>query len=223
VNDKPDRTPDARDFIADARDFIADARGVKPESFDQLYLGSPIWEIARPQAAVKIALHRNIFRSPVVDLGCGTGENARFLAQNGLQVLAVDSVARAIELARQSTPTTDLIRFEHANVLNLRGLIPDGWAGSILDSGLFHVFSDQDRAIYASELARIAQPAATLILICFNEHETRPGPRRVTQSELRASLRDSWDAQSIEPTRYEISTDQMGAQAWMAVFKRKNP
>ncbi len=214
MNDKPDRS-------AASRDFIADARGVKPESFDELYLATPIWEIARPQAAVKIALHRNLFRSPVADLGCGTGENARLLAQNGLQVLAVDSVARAIELARQSTLTTDLIRFEHANVLDLRGLIPDGWAGSILDSGLFHVFSDQDRAIYAAELSRIARPGATLILICFNEHETRPGPRRVSQSELRASMGDSWDVQSIEPTRYEINTDEKGARAWMAVFTYK--
>lgn len=206
MNDKPDR--------------IADARGVKPEFFDELYLGSPIWEIARPQSAVKTALQRNLFRSPVVDLGCGTGENARLLAQNGLQVLAVDSVARAIELARHSTPTTDLIRFEHANVLDLHGLIPDGWAGSILDSGLFHVFSDVDRATYSAELARIAQPGSTLVLICFNEHETRPGPRRVSQTELRASLCDSWNVRSIEPTRYELSTDDQGAQAWLAVFTR---
>ena len=209
------------DRIADARDRIADARGVKPNFFDEIYENSPAWEIGRPQAVVKIALERNLFRSPVVDLGCGTGENARLLAQNGLQVLAVDSVARAIELARGSTPQSDLIRFEQSSVLRLHDLIPSGWAGSILDSGLFHVFSDQDRAIYAAELARIAQPAATLVLICFSEHESRPGPRRVSKTELLESLEKCWDLISIEPTRYETKSYDLGAQAWLAAFARK--
>jgi len=199
---------------------IADSRGVKPVFFEEVYTRQPSWEIGRPQPAVQLALERGIFQSPVVDLGCGTGQNARLLARHGLQVLAVDMVARAIDSARSSEPISDLVRFEQASVLGLGHLIPDQWAASLLDSGLFHVFSDRDRMTYCAELARIARLGASLVVICFSEHEICPGPRRVTQAELIAALGQEWQMQSTELVRYELNANAQGAAAWLSVFVR---
>lgn len=201
---------------------IADARGVKPSFFDEVYTRQPSWEIGRPQAAVQLALKRGVFQSPVVDLGCGTGQNARLLARHGLQVFAVDFVARAIDVARTSEPISELVRFEQASVLKLAHLIPDQWAASLLDSGLFHVFSDSDRMTYCAELARIARPGAPLVVICFSEHESCPGPRRVTQAELIAALATEWHVQSAERVRYELNANVQGASAWMSVLIRRD-
>jgi hypothetical protein len=57
---------------------------------------------------------------------------------------------------------------------------------SMIDSGLFHVFSDEDRVRYVAGLAVVTKPYGRLFLLCFSDEETgTQGPRRVSQQELR--------------------------------------
>jgi SAM-dependent methyltransferase len=214
VGDPHARIPD------DPRDRIADERGVKARFFDEVYEGTPPWEVGHPQPAVALALERRWFISPVLDLGCGTGSNARLLAAHGHQVLAVDSVPRAIELARQKGGAGDHLRFEIGDALDLSALVPAGWAKTLLDSALFHVFSDEDRVHYARELARVVSRGGTLIILCFSEAEDRPGPRRVSERELVATLTPHFALQSIEQIRYASLAHTGGAHAWLARFTR---
>ncbi len=203
----------------DPRDRIADGRGVGAHFFAEVYDGTPPWETGRHQPAVAQAVARGWFRSPILDLGCGTGANARLLAASGHQVLGIDSVVRAIDLARQGGGG-DLVRFEVASALELARVVPDGWAATVLDSALFHVFSDEDRPKYAAELARVCAPRGQFIVVCFSEREERPGPRRVTERELVDALRDAFRLESIEAVRYESLAHEGGAHAWLARFAR---
>ena len=51
---------------------------------------------------------------------------------------------------------------------------------NVIDSGLFHVFSDEDRLRYVEGLATILKPGSSLFLMCFsNEEPGTKGPRRV--------------------------------------------
>ena len=61
---------------------------------------------------------------------------------------------------------------------------------SVIDSGLFHVFSDDDRRRYVEGLAHVLKPGGRLFLLCFSDEEPgTQGPRRVSQKETAGRLR----------------------------------
>jgi SAM-dependent methyltransferase len=106
------------------------------------------------------------------------------------------------------------------------------WGGrfaSVIDCGLFHVFSDDDRRRYVRGLARVVEPGGRLFLACFSDEEPgTEGPRRVSRQELYDAFADGWEVESVQPSRLEAnpeSTDftfsEGGAKAWFAVIRRK--
>ena len=63
--------------------------------------GIPPWQIDRPQPEVIRLIEQGKFESPVLDLGCGTGDNTIELARRGLLVKGLDAVTEALERARK--------------------------------------------------------------------------------------------------------------------------
>jgi hypothetical protein len=93
---------------------------------------------------------------------------------------------------------------------------------TILDSGVFHTFSDDDRPRYVASLAAALEPSSVIHLLCFSERTPGTfGPRRVTQAELRASFAAGWRIDSIQAERFEVSDDfGMRPHAWLARIVR---
>jgi SAM-dependent methyltransferase len=69
-------------------------------SFDGAYKDTPPWDIGRPQAEIVRLAQQGAIKGRVLDVGCGTGENALYLAEQGLEVWGVDGAPQAIEQAR---------------------------------------------------------------------------------------------------------------------------
>ena len=79
---------------------------------------------------------------------------------------------------------------------------------TVIDSGLFHVFSDEDRRRYVEGLATVLKSGGRLFLLCFSDEEPgTQGPRRVSKTELHAAFAQGWSIESIEPTRVEVRPD----------------
>jgi cyclopropane fatty-acyl-phospholipid synthase-like methyltransferase len=99
---------------------------------------------------------------------------------------------------------------------------------AVIDSGLFHVFSDEDRARYVAGLAHVTRPGGRLFLLCFSDEEPgTQGPRRVSEREIRGSFSDGWEAEEIRASRLEvwpdledISFSEGGPRAWLSVIRR---
>lgn len=99
---------------------------------------------------------------------------------------------------------------------------------SAIDSGLFHVFSDDDRRRYVEGLASVLKPGGRLFLLCFRDEEPgEQGPRRVTKKEVEEAFAEGWMIESIEPTRFEARPDlkdvqfrEGGPKAWFVVARR---
>ena len=71
---------------------------------------------------------------------------------------------------------------------------------NVIDSGLFHVFSDEDRRRYVEGLATVLKPGGRLFLMCFSDEEPgTQGPRRVSKKELHDAFAEGWSIESIEP------------------------
>src|SRR5580693_8475307 len=184
----------------------------------------PPWDIGHPQPAFVRLADDGLLRGRVLDVGCGTGEHALLAAARGADAMGVDAAPLAIERARGKAAERGIkARFEVADALSLAdlGLTFD----TVIDSGLFHVFDDQDRARYVASLAAVLRDGGRCYLMCFSDRQPGDaGPRRVTQDELRAAFRDGWTVASISAETFAINFGGASeAQAWLATIERSGP
>lgn len=188
--------------------------------FEAAYQGTPPWDIGRPQPALEQAADAGLVRGPVLDAGCGTGENALFFAARGFEVVGVDAVEAAVAAARAKAASRGLAaEFLVHDALALGDL--GRRFHTVVDSGLFHTFEDEERRRYVASLAAATAPGARVFVLCFSEHETGDGgPRRVTQAELRDAFdRPPFRVLSIVAT--EMATNRGGGRrAWLASVER---
>lgn len=187
------------------------------EFFHAVYAGKPAWEIDAPQPAIVQLAEQGHIIGSVLDIGCGTGCNALYLAERGHAVTGFDLVPQAIEQAKTRLAGRPLpVHFQVASVLKL----PEFGTRfeTAIDAGVFHVFNDVDRGRYCENIHRCLQPGARLYLICFSEHQPgSDGPRRMTQQEIRDSFQTGWIIESIEPNVYLTHAQFYGpAKAWLA-------
>jgi cyclopropane fatty-acyl-phospholipid synthase-like methyltransferase len=187
-------------------------------SFESSYLGTPPWDIGRPQPAIVRLAETGQIMGSVLDIGCGTGENVLYLAEHGYAAAGIDGAPTAIKKARAKAKQRGLsASFEVGDALNLP--TPERLFDTAIDSGLFHVFSDDERPRFRESLRRVVRSGGTYFLMCFSDQQPGDwGPRRVTQAEIRAVFSDGWRVNSIEPSAFETTFGD--AQAWLATISR---
>jgi SAM-dependent methyltransferase len=189
--------------------------------FDAAYLGVPPWDIDRPQPAFEALAASGALTGKVLDVGCGTGEHAIMAAVTGLEAMGVDTALRAIDRARKKAEERHVLaRFEVWDALELPEL--GERFDTVLDCGLFHVFSDEDRPRFAASLAAVVPSGGRYFMLCFSDRQPGDwGPRRVSQAEIRAEFSEGWQVDAIEPTVIDITIDPNGARAWLASITRR--
>jgi len=195
------------------------------ETFANMYAGKAPWDIGKPQPAfVEVA---DKVQGAVLDAGCGTGENALYFASRGCLVVGIDFLEFPVQEARRKAAARKIqAEFLRMDALTLTSF--NRQFDSVIDSGLFHVFSDDDRPRYVSGLAHVMQTGAKLFLQCFSDSEPAGfGPRRVSRQELETAFAKGWTIDSLEPARFEIvpefkdSFSPGGPKAWFAIIQRK--
>ena len=137
-------------------------------TFENAYAGQAPWDIGRPNKVFSNVADR--ISGSVLDAGCGTGENALDFAGRGCKVTGIDFLEEPIRRARQKAterglPATFLVK----DALTLKD-----WSerfDNVIDCGLFHVFSDDDRKKYVEGLAKVLKPGGRLFLLCFSNEE----------------------------------------------------
>ncbi len=123
-----------------------------------------------------------------LDLGCGPGRAARYLAGRGWQVDAVDFVAEAIEMARARSAEFPTIRYHHASVTDLAVLQPPYQFA--VDVGCGHALDAEQLAAYVGELARLLAPGATFLLFgkLYDAGQSENGQSGFDEAALHAML-----------------------------------
>jgi ubiquinone/menaquinone biosynthesis C-methylase UbiE len=155
------------------------------KEFNAKYDGIPPWDIGRPQEAIRELEESGEINGTVLDLGCGTGENALYLAEKGHEVWGLDFSETAISRAMAKAKERDVnVRFLKGDALKLENL--DRQFDVIIDSGLFHTFEDDERITFIDSLKKALKTDGYYYMLCFSDHETSEiGPRRITQTEVR--------------------------------------
>lgn len=185
--------------------------------------GEPPWDIGRPQPVLVRLAEAGAIAGSVLDVGCGTGENALYLAALGLDVTAVDLAPTAIARARQKAAARGIrASFDVADALQLETL---GRTFDVaVDFGLFHVFTDPERGRYERSLRGVLRPAARYFFLCFSDEQPgETGPRRVSQAEIRGTFSKGWRVDSIVAEQFATRDGLDGPwapRAWLASLTR---
>src|SRR5579871_3596477 len=174
-------------------------------TFEAMYAGKAPWDIGKPQKSFIDVADRST--GSVLDAGCGTGDTALFFAGRGCKVTGIDFLEVPIQRAQRKAAERGLqVMFLVKDALTLKD-----WTerfDNVIDSGLFHVFSDGDRRRYVEGLATVLKPGGRLFLLCFSEDEPgTQGPRRVSKKELHDAFAEGWSIESIEPSKFEVRPD----------------
>jgi SAM-dependent methyltransferase len=134
--------------------------------------GDTPWDHEQPPPELMAAI-APLTPGRALDLGCGYGRAAVYMARRGWTVDAIDFVDLAIAGAERraaAAGVADLIDFHISSVTDLPFL--DGPYDFALDVGCMHNFDDRQLAAYRSELARLLRPGALYLL--FAHLRTEP-------------------------------------------------
>ncbi len=197
------------------------------QRFEQAYQGQAPWDTGRPQPSIITLAEAGQIRGCVLDVGCGTGENLLYLAARGHEAWGIDFVPVAIERAKTKAAHRGIdAHFIVGNALELSKLGKQ--FDTVIDCGLFHTFTNEERPAFVQGLAAVLRSGGLLYILCFSDEQPgTEGPRRITQQEIRDSFREGWRVQRIEPTRFEAlerpdgpGSTPGGPKAWLAAIER---
>jgi SAM-dependent methyltransferase len=137
-------------------------------------------------------------RGRALDIGCGNGRNARFLASRGFDVDGVDYAQAAIDWATQRASELGVpVRWHCRSVFDMA--LPAGGFDLVYDSGCFHHLAPHRRHTYVQLVSRALRPGGWFGLVCFRpeggsglsdaevyERRTLGGGLGYTEAQLRA-------------------------------------
>lgn len=117
---------------------------------------------------VKYHENQMIPKGKLLDLGCGPGRNAIYLAQQGFIVDALDSSQEAISWAREQAEEKGVkVNFLQGNMFQLE--LEDNEYDLVYDSGCFHHIAPHRRISYLQLLDKVLKPKSYFALTCFVE------------------------------------------------------
>ncbi len=186
-------------------------------SWDDAYQNTPPWDIGRPQPAfVELVEKGKLKRGRVLDVGCGTGENAIFLAERGFSVTGLDVARKALQIAdAKATQKKVKVDFRFGDSLSLD--FPESHFDDVIDSGLFHTFTDEDRPVFAAEIARVLRDDGSYFMLCFSDKEPTGwgGPRRVTKKEIEHTFSPSFKINYVRDALFATRIHSSGGKAYL--------
>lgn len=211
--------------------------GMSTAQFEALYQGRGVgfgdagprmemvpWALDGPQPLLVELEAGGEIEAPVLECGCGLGDNALFLAGRGYPVTAFDAAATAIEQGRAKAAAAGVaVEFLVADATSLDG-VPGGFA-TVIDSAMLHCLDDEARRRYLAALRRVCRPGARLHVFCFQAGpaDTMPVPASMDEVSLRQAFREcGWNIQRMQTRRYITSMTRRQAHEQMPAELREH-
>lgn len=198
------------------------SHGSTAADWNQRYIeGTTPWDSGLPSAELVRVLDQQ--RPPpgrALELGCGTGTNAVYLARRGFDVTAIDLSEVALEQARRRAAAAHLrITFQAVDLVDWH---PGRTFDLVFDRGCYHCVRRTNPSGYLAALARATHAGSRCLLLVGNANEqTGTGPPRMHEHEIRAELAPLFAVDFIRPFRFEDPGGVPGPLGWSCWIERR--
>lgn len=138
--------------------------------WDQFYgdrnKGIPFFKDRPDENLVEYVSKRHMTPGKVLELGCGGGRNAVYLAQQGYAVDAIDISQAAVDWGRERARKHQVeVNFARSNIFDLS--LEPGSYDLIYDSGCFHHIYPHRRVTFLELVSSTLKPGGCFGLVCF--------------------------------------------------------
>jgi len=194
------------------------------DDWNDRYRGGDLpWDTQSPATELVAAVESGFVKPcRAMELGCGTGTNAVYLAEQDFQVTAVDISEIAIDRARQKAQSAGVrVDLFVADVGSLR---PEEQFGFVFDRGCYHCVRRSNVAGYFATLAHLTRAGSAVLVLAGNANEPRMenGPPCVTEAEIRDEFGSLFEIQWLRPFRFESPDGSEGPLAWSIALVRRD-
>ncbi|NUR90332.1 MAG: class I SAM-dependent methyltransferase [Nonomuraea sp.] len=177
--------------------------------------GKPPWDtgVTPPELVALVEGHAALPPGRALELGCGTGTNAIYLARHGWDVAAVDLIDHAVDQARKKTAEAGVpVRVLHGDATRLDELDVPGPFDLFFDLSCYCGIPLHRRDAYATGLTQRAAPGALLLMFGYGPEpaenpafEIKSWAAGVTADELRSRFA-GWDLIDVTPGTNSVPT-----------------
>jgi SAM-dependent methyltransferase len=185
--------------------------------------GSTPWDIGRPDFnLVHTVTTVPIAPCKALEIGCGTGDNAIWLAEQKFDVIGIDASEIAIDKAGEKAARANVTcTFDVLNIL--KRSVEGSPFGFAFDRGCFHTLdSPSERKTFAEQVNRhLAEDGLWLSLI-GNADEKRlgPGPPRRTAGDIVSAVEPYFEILSLVSSRFEAHLPAP-PRAWVCLMRKR--
>jgi SAM-dependent methyltransferase len=185
--------------------------------------GDTPWDTGKPSSELQRVVNEEpIQPCTAIELGCGTGTNAIWLAQQGFDVTAMDISGTAVDRGRGRKATAAVrVRFLIGDVL----APPEELGGPyrfFFDRGCYHVVRRTNVTAYLRTLEQITEPGIVGLVLAGNAREPmQPGPPVVTEEELRTELGQVFEIVRLREFRFDQTVGEpIRPLGWSCLVRR---
>jgi SAM-dependent methyltransferase len=184
------------------------------------------WDTGQPDPAlVEWFEQRKSAPKRALEIGCGTGTNALWLAGKGCEVLALDLAPLAIERARAKARAANAARCELQVRDFVNGPPLEGAFDLVFDRGCFHVFDEPEvQARFAQRVAAVLAPGGHwLSLIGSTEGAPREmGPPRRSARDITNALEPNLELVDLRAMEFRLDALETPPKAWFCLSRRRD-
>ncbi len=194
------------------------------ESFDKRYeSGITPWELERPDSnLIEVIKNKKIHPCKALDIGCGTGSNAVWLAQNGFDIHGTDFSELAIEKAEKKAGKENLnIPFIVKDFLT-KDLIGSDFE-FIFDRGCFHSIEQaEDRRVFARNVSCHLKEEGLWFSLIGNADAgpRKEGPPVRSALDIVLAVEPYFEILSLVSDRFDSKREEP-ARCWKCLMKKR--
>jgi 2-polyprenyl-3-methyl-5-hydroxy-6-metoxy-1,4-benzoquinol methylase len=143
---------------------------------DKIYRDTPINKIpwnyeTPPESLVKLVVSGKVKPCKTIDLGCGTGNYALYLADNGFNVVGIDISSSAVSIAQKKASEQGLnCKFLVRDLLDRMEDFDEKFDFAYDWEVLHHIFPE-NRQLYVENVYKLLNPKAKYLSVSFSRED----------------------------------------------------
>ena len=199
-----------------------------PTNWDERYQAGKEalpWDIG-VEAPELVAVFKSLKTTPqhTLEIGCGTGTNSIWMAQQGCRVVAVDISPTAIANAKEKMKAANVdVDFRTWNIIE-KSPVAEASVDFVFDRGVYHVMEAEQRTVFIDRVAAALSDNGYWLCLagCADEHRdaNEEGPPQLKASDLIDYAQEQFEVHNLART-YFVLPNGKRCLAWEALFRKR--